>query len=173
MTQRRSFILARLPEVCHDLARSHVENMVDASRVMLDKFHVSPSTFQLAWSGMRQLELEWSAPAEAHRQAHANELDATETGAYGLAFVAAHEGGYVVRRRAHHGSGSDYLLSKRGEPDNDFVKLEVSGIARGHGLLGRLRDKIAQLRKGDLRRPGLAIVVGFEAAEICVEEVSL
>jgi hypothetical protein len=169
---RRSFVLARLPEVCHNLSRSHVENMVDACRVMLDKFHGSPRTFEITWSGPRHLDLEWSTPQDIHRQTHANEHDATEAGAYGLAFATVHEGDYVVRRRAHHGSGSDYLLSKRGEPDNDFVRLEVSGIARGEGLTARLRDKVAQLRNGDLPRPGLAVVVGFEAAKVFVQEVS-
>lgn len=171
VTPHRSFVLAQLPEVCCNLARSHVENMVDACGVMLDKFHISPRTFEVAWAGTRHLELVWSAPQEIHRQTHANEIDATETAAYGLALVVVSEGDYLVRRRAHHGSGSDYLLTKRGEPDNDFVRLEVSGVARGHGLSWRLSDKVAQLRRGDLRRPGLAVVVGFEAAKMCVEEV--
>jgi hypothetical protein len=172
VSTRRRFALARLPEVCTNLASSHVENMVDAARVMLDRFHVSPQTFEIAWSQVRQLDLEWAIPQDIHRQTHANELDATETGAYGLAFVTAHEGDYIVQRRAHHGSGSDYLLTRRGEPDNDFVRLEVSGVARGHGLAGRLREKVDQLGKGDLQRPGLAVVVGFEAATVYVEEVS-
>jgi hypothetical protein len=169
---RRRFALVQLPEVCSNLSPSHVENMVDAARIMLDKFHVSPQTFVITWSGVQHVELEWSAPQEVDRQTHANELDATEAGAYGLAFVTVHECDYIVRRRAHHGSGSDYLLTRRGEPDNDFVRLEVSGVARGDGLNGRLREKVAQLGKGDLQRPGLAVVVGFEVAKVCVEEVS-
>jgi hypothetical protein len=172
MIARRRFALVQLPEVCRNLSRSHVENMVDAARVMLDKFHVSPQSFEITWLKMRHLDLEWAPPQEVHRQTHANELDATETGAYGLAFVTIHEGDYIVQRRAHHGSGSDYLLTRRGEPDNDFVRLEVSGVARGDGLSGRLRDKVAQLGNGDLQRPGLAVVVGFEVAKVCVEEVS-
>jgi hypothetical protein len=145
--------------------------MVDAARVMLDKFHVSPRTFEITWLEMMHMDLEWAAPQEVHRQTHANELDATETGAYGLAFATVHEGDYIVQRRAHHGSGSDYLLTRKGEPDNDFVRLEVSGLAGGGGLRSRLRDKVTQLGNGDLQRPGLAVVVGFEAAEVCVEEV--
>ena len=60
---------------------------------------------------------------------------------------------------------------ENGEPDNDFVRLEVSGIARGHGLAGRLQVKVSQLARVDLERPGLAVVVGFEAAQIHVDEV--
>lgn len=56
-----------------------------------------------------------------------------------------------------------------GEPDNDYVKLEVSGIARGSSGEGRLATKMDQVGGGDLDRPGVALVVGLEAAAILVK----
>ncbi|MEM9455672.1 MAG: hypothetical protein AAGF11_15930 [Myxococcota bacterium] len=60
-------------------------------------------------------------------------------------------------------------MTRSGEPANDFFKLEVSGVARGHERLrSRLGEKLRQLSKGDLARPGIAVVVGFEAAQILI-----
>jgi hypothetical protein len=158
--------------VCRALASSHVANLVDAASVMLDKFHQPPVSGQLDDRGeSSRVELDWVPPSLALQHTHANELDATEDGAYAVALSTVVSRGFVVQRRAHHGSGADYLITPVGEPNNDFYKLEVSGIARTTGnIQGRLRTKARQVSAGDLSRPGLAIVVGFEAAQIMVEQ---
>lgn len=162
--------LGELPDACRGLARNHVANHVDAASVMLDKFHDPPASGAVELGREEQaLEIDWKPPPTVLRASHANELRATEDGAYAVAFAVATGCGYVVRRRAHHGSGSDYLLTRAGEPDNDFVKLEVSGVARARDarrLRARLKQKLVQLERGDLVRPGLAIVVGFESARV-------
>lgn len=160
--------LAELPDTCRALARNHVANLVDAASVMFDKFHQPPADGVIDFDSKTQpLLVSWDPPAPRLRETHANELDATEEGAYAVAFSAVMSHGFVVRRRVHHGSGADYLLSREGEPDNDFVKLEVSGVARGDKrLAARLETKIRQVAGGDLPRPGLAVVVGFQAVQV-------
>ncbi len=162
--------LIELGSACRGLARSHVGNLVDAASVMLDRFHRPPARGVIELGREPEaLTVSWAPPDRVLLATHANERDATEDGAYAVALSAAIRCGYVVRRRLHHGSGADYLLTRVGEPATDFVKLEVSGVARGASRLrARQRQKLAQLERGDLRRPGLAIVVGFEAMQVLV-----
>jgi hypothetical protein len=97
----------------------------EAAAVMLSIFHAVPPPGTA-------MSVRWDA----------NEKDATEAGAYAIAVAAANHNGFIVRRRAHQGSGADFLMVRRGEPDNDFVKLEVSGIARGGNVGSRLKLKV-------------------------------
>jgi hypothetical protein len=57
-------------------------------------------------------------------------------------------------------------MVKKGEPMNDYYRLEVSGIARinAESPERRLAGKISQLGRGavDLPRPGVAVVTRFE-----------
>jgi hypothetical protein len=142
----------------------------EAATVMFFKFHQVPppkTPMALAWDdGRCSLHVHWTQPDFRALESHANENDATEAAAYAVAIAAVNHRGYVVRRRAHQGSGADFLMVRRGEPDNDFVKLEVSGIARGGSLETRLVQKKEQVSGGDLSRPGVALVVHFEAAKI-------
>jgi hypothetical protein len=68
------------------------------------------------------------------------------------------------------------MLHDGDDPDN-FVRLEVSGMAAGAGdeaktaLARRLDIKIAQLGRGDLDRPGVAAVFGFELARVMFSKV--
>lgn len=65
-------------------------------------------------------------------------------------------------------------MVKSNTSDEDFVRLEVSGVAAGERTLPhRLRKKVQQLYDGDLLRPGVAAVVGFEAARILLEDCPL
>jgi hypothetical protein len=161
--------LQRLQLIC-DLPASLVNSWGDAAAVMLDKFHEPPpppTTIAVEHDGARaSMMLSWQGPCSQLRAGHANEKDATEDGAYAIAIAAANHRGYRVRRRAHQGSGADLLMTRHGEPQNDFVKLEVSGVARGNGVARRLAEKLEQVRGGDLQRPGVAVVVGFEAAMV-------
>lgn len=116
--------------------------------------------------------MRWHPPEPGQLESHANHIEATEHGAYGVVFAAVHAvERYVVARRADHASGADYLLVREGEPENDFVKLEVSGMAKGSEaqLRQRVADKLAQIRAGTLRRPGVVVVVRFDDATIVVQ----
>ncbi len=63
------------------------------------------------------------------------------------------------------------MVVPKGEPANDYYKLEVSGIARVNAEKpeGRLADKVDQATRGDYDRPGLAVVARFEDALILSE----
>jgi len=112
----------------------------------------------------------WHEPDDRQRRSHGNDIDATAEGAYALAFAAVEALGYVVRYRARHGSGSDYVVTRACEPENDYWKLEVSGTAEGDDseVRTRLRQKVEQAAGGDLRRPGLAAVVRFSKVVVAI-----
>lgn len=162
--------LARLGDVCH-LSPTLVACLAEAASVMFDLYHPAPPTPGILVQSGRNVPviLGWSKPTDQQRASHQNEKDAPEDGACAVAIATVHELGYAVVRRTRQGSGCDYLMVPRGEPDNDFLKLEVSGTGDGNPT-GRLKEKVAQGKGGDLQRPGMAVVVGFKAAEIHVEE---
>lgn len=148
---------------------------VEAAAVMLSKFHGVPppaTIMAFRWDAATcSLRVHWNAPDDRARGSHANEHDAIEAAAYAISIAAASHRGFVVRRRTHHGSGADLLMVRRGEPDNDFVKLEVSGIGRRGSVEARLAMKVAQASRGDLERPGVGLVVALQAAEIVARSV--
>ena len=150
----------------------------EAARVMLDHYHQSRERLEgllVHDDDEKPLVLLFEPPNDQIHDSYANMQDATEYGAYAVAFGAAHETeGYVVKKRAHHGSGSDFLMVKDGESDENFVRLEVSGVGSPQGNLpARLQKKKSQLNSGDLLRPGVAVVVGFGAVRILMEDCPL
>jgi hypothetical protein len=105
-------------------------------------------------------------------QQYGNDLKNTERGAEGLAIAIANHLGFNVVGEAYHSSGADLLVVPRGEPDNDFYKIEVSGMGEigTESPASRLREKVAQALKGQLDRPGMAVVVRFADMRILSEE---
>lgn len=169
--------LLALPRIIDQLSELRVASYVEAASVMLDRFHQAPPPPTPAEvthdDDAREAHLHWHEPDDRQRRSHANGLDATAEGAYALAFAAVAALGYVVRYRALHGSGSDFVVTRVGEPDNDYWKLEVSGIAEGDDgeVRARLREKLEQVARGDLRRPGLAAVVRFSKVVVAIRRV--
>lgn len=164
--------LHRLGEVSR-LSPTVLACFAEAASVMLHLHHAAPppSTPGVLVQNAEAvpLSLDWPEPTSQQRESHQNEKDAPEDGACAVAIAAVHALGYTVVRRTRQGSGCDYLMVPHGEPENDFRKLEVSGMGAGH-LPTRLKEKVAQGQGGDLQRPGMAVVVGFKAARILVEE---
>ena len=108
----------------------------------------------------------WKTADAQARRSWANEIDATESGAAGIAIVLARRAlGYVVSSRSRHGTGFDYWLEHdaRTQPLHDAIRLEVSGIRRGTTaqVTTRLRQKLSQMTAGSVAAPGYAIVVEF------------
>jgi hypothetical protein len=139
---------------------------------MLDLHHPvpPPTAGNLVRGGAATpVEIHWREPTDQQRETHANEKDAAEDGGAAVAIATVQALGYVVVRRTRQGSGCDYLMVRDGEPENDFHKLEVSGTGGGD-LSARLKEKVEQAKAGDLDRPGAAVVVGFKAARILMEE---
>jgi hypothetical protein len=155
----------------------------EAAAVMFELYHGAPPpprscTFTPFDRDDVAAAFVWPPTNEMTRASHGNPLNATEHGAYAVACatVGALEG-WKVTGRAHHGSGADLLMLREGDDPNDFVRLEVSGVAAGTGDAGlvalrrRLVVKVNQLGRGDLDRPGVAAVVGFELATVLVSGV--
>ncbi len=169
--------LTGLPCVVNQLSELRVASYVEAASVMLDRFHTVPppptSGRVLHDDEEHEAGVHWREPDDWQRRSHANDHDATEEGAYALAFAAAAALGYVVRYRSLHGSGSDFVVTRIGEPENDYWKLEVSGTAEGDDseVRARLREKLGQVAGGDLRRPGLAAVVRFSKVVVAIRRV--
>lgn len=55
---------------------------------------------------------------------------------------------------------------------DDFERLEVSGITGSTSPATRLREKVDELRRGNDRRPGRAVVVAFpgRVVRVLIEE---
>jgi hypothetical protein len=153
----------------------------EAASVLLWRFHKAPQSAGTwehddtdPWSftdSPVNIAVLWDEPTPDALTAHGNEKDATEDGAYALAIAVADALGFKVLGRAHQGSGSDWLMVRKGEPASDYYKLEVSGMARINAEKpeARLAAKLAQGRGGDLRRPGLGVVARFEDLRILSE----
>jgi hypothetical protein len=120
---------------------------------------------------------EWDPTDSRIRAAWANEIDATEAGAYACAIAAVElsEGLFAIRR-AETRTGADYYVAPIGQAPDDFensFRLEVSGIDAGQSAMveRRLRDKVQQAIRGDSNLPAIAAVVGFRAKLIKLEHV--
>jgi hypothetical protein len=165
---------ARHPGLTEPIAASHNE----AARVCLDRHHISPTEFT-AQNGTETVRamVQWEATDERARGAWANDIDATEAGAYACALAAAElTGGLVAIRRAETGTGADYYIGPPDQPLDDLegcLRLEVSGTDRGTAatIARRLQEKIKQAIAGNSNLPAMAGVVGFFARLIRLEVI--
>ena len=144
-----------------------------AACVCLDRHHEPPKSLDVHVDEARhRWSLSWHPADGRTRRAHANELDATEEGAYAVSFACVEWGmDLVAVGRADHGTGADWyvappghVMDENGLPDLDdpgVRALEVSGQDRGP-IGGRLREKREQLLRGGWNSFGIAVVVGFE-----------
>lgn len=115
-------------------------------------------------------ELLWESPTPTVIETYGNDKDATEDAAYGVAVALAKRAGFRVRRRAPQGSGADFIMTPLDGDDEQFVHLEVSGIAERGDIGRRLDKKVDQVRRVDIHRPWMAVVVHFESATIASKE---
>jgi len=160
----------RHPGLTHDMAGCYVE----AARVCLDRYHDTPTIrLRIDVDGEeRACRLRWEPAGDDVRRAHANDIDAAETGAYAVASVCVEWAlRLVIIGRAEHATGVDWYvappgcgLDADGVPDLDDPAvrlLEVSG--QGLGSIGaRVTIKSRQVAGSGLSLPGLTIVVGFQ-----------
>jgi hypothetical protein len=157
------------------LTQALAESYTEAACVCLSRHHQSPVVFSVnqAGNGHRRT-VKFLTPDERTRNAHANEIDATETGAYGLSLAAVESVvGMVAVRRAETLTGADWYIAPDGEVIEDLescVRLEVSGINVGSSsdVNRRLREKIAQAANGQSNLPAIAAVVGFKVLQVAI-----
>jgi hypothetical protein len=147
----------------------------EAARVCLDRHHVSPTRFTIeAKAETKGAIAKWNPANEREKGAWANEIDATEAGAYGIALAAIElTEGMLAIRRAETGTGSDYYVAPpevNAEDLEDWFRLEISGVDRGDRTIvqQRLRQKVQQALAGQTNLPALAAVVGFRTTLVVV-----
>lgn len=153
---------------------------VEAARVCLDRHHISPTEFTVQnGSETVRTMVQWETTDERARSAWANNIDATEAGAYACALAAVElTGGLVAIRRAETGTGADYYIGPSDQPFDDLegcLRLEVSGIDRGTAaaVARRRQQKIEQAAAGNSNLPAMAGVVGFRAQLIQLKVVEV
>src|SRR4051794_23772959 len=82
--------------------------LAEAAAVMLDVYHPAPpppTEARIARGGEEApVDILWEAPTNQQRESHANDKDAPEDGASGIAIATVHELGYVVVRRTRQRS---------------------------------------------------------------------
>jgi hypothetical protein len=150
----------------------------EAARVCLDRHHHSPIGIEIDNSGIvLATSAEWEETDQRARAAHANEIDATEAGAYACVLAAVELALQMVAiHRAETATGADYYIAPAGSTVADLeaaFRLEVSGVDKGSpaAVTHRLNVKLEQAAMGASNLPALAGVVGFRARLIMLKPV--
>lgn len=151
----------------------------EAASVCLSRHHDSPIDMQVDCNGATSRQsVEFPKPDDRVMNAWANDIDTTESGAYGVSLAAVEvEEKLVAVRRAETLTGADWYVAPIGTSADDLencFRLEVSGIdAGGRSVVeARLRQKIEQTRRGASNLPAIASVVGFREKTVAIQKVS-
>lgn len=151
----------------------------EAASVCLNRHHNSPVEIDIVRHGETTKRLvDFESPDLQVLNAWANDIDTTEAGAYGVCLAAVEiEEQLVAVRRAETLTGADWYIAPVGtEPGDleDCFRLEVSGVDAGDRAVveARLRQKVAQTRRGASNLPAIASVVGFKGKAIVIQKVS-
>lgn len=147
----------------------------EAARVCLSRHHAPPVSLLVTLEAgpPATYRLHWRPPSDAEQRAWRHHDDTTRDGAYGMALAAAEVHlGLVALARAEGRTGADYYIGLVGSDVNPLdgeldletaIRLEISGVDAGDEaqLRHRLRQKVAQARRGQSNLPAMASVVGF------------
>ncbi len=152
----------------------------EAAAVCLNRHHGSPVEVTVQFNGTSsQRNVQFPVPDTRTLAAWANEIDTTESGAYGVSLAAVErEAELVAVRRAETLTGADWYVAPIGEQPADLencYRLEVSGVDAGNKATveARLKQKIEQTRKGSSNLPAIASVVGFKERSILIQKVGI
>ena len=152
---------------------------LEAASVCLSRHHDSPVDMKVVCNGGASTQsVEFPKPDVRALNAWANDIDTTESGAYGVSLAAVEiEEKLVAVRRAETLTGADWYVAPIGAEPGDLencFRLEVSGVDVGGQSVvdARLRQKIAQTRRGASNLPAIASVVGFKERAIAIQRVS-
>jgi hypothetical protein len=168
MMDRPQLPLADMAQRHRGLTPAIADSYVEASRVCLDRHHIPPVVFDIEdGRGVAEAVVNWSVTDPRTRDAWANQIDATEAGAYAFAIAATElTRGLFAVRRAETLSGADYYVAPLAHDPDDLegcLRLEVSGTSSAdrNDVDARLRQKLKQTEAGRSNLPALAAVVGF------------
>lgn len=167
--------LDRLHERHYGITPSVNATYAEAAAICLGRHHVPPQLLMVKDEEAEgRYEATWEPASPRAGAAWRNVDDATRDGAYCLVLAAAEcHLGLLARGRTETRTGADYYVGPPLSPDladdpelnfEDVLRLEVSGADHPEGeaeLRARLRDKVAQARRGRSIVPALAGVVGF------------
>lgn len=150
----------------------------EAACVCLSRHHSPPEKLNAAVYGeTTQCQANWTPPDPQTLRAWANDIDATEAGAYCVALATIELlTGLVAISRAETLTGADYYLAPVGSDPDDLeacIRLEVSGVDQGgkSTVEARLRSKLKQASKGQSNLPAIASVVGFKDQLIAIAKL--
>jgi hypothetical protein len=173
-TMKRSHLPIDSMQTRHSgLTNAVADSYSEAARVCLDRHHNPPIDITLDSNAYNEVIVaEWDPPDDQTRAAWANEIDATEAGAYACALAAIEVAdGLVAVHRAETRTGADYYVAPIGSKVADLedcIRFEISGVDRGtlSVVKQRLAAKLKQAMAGDSNLPAMAGVVGFGARVI-------
>jgi hypothetical protein len=161
------------------LTPSLASTFLEAASVCLNRHHQSPVELEIGRNGARTTHLvEFEKPNARVLNAWANEIDTTEDGAYCVCLAAVEvEENMVAVKRAETLTGADWYVAPIGTTADNLencFRLEVSGVDTGNraAIEARLRQKVAQTRRGASNLPAIASVVGFKEKAIAIQKVS-
>ncbi len=169
----------------HDLSARHYgvtkalgDSYTEAACVCLHRHHAPPQGFHIDREMDRKVALVgWRPPTPRELAAHANEIDATEAGAYAMVLAGVElTDNLVAVHRAETRTGADYYLAPLGAAAGDLencIRLEVSGISKGEAqdVKDRLGVKVRQASRGKSALPAMAGVVGFSCKTMMIKNV--
>ncbi len=159
------------------LTPSIAGSYLEAARVSLDRYHISPKEFTLEDDKVESIaKVEWDSADNRVKAALANADETTCFGAYTLALAATElSRGMFAIRRAENKTGADYYIAPIGEDMEDLencFRLEVSGTSLDKSIVkNRLKQKVEQTKQGNSNIPAIAAVVGFRAQLILLQTV--
>lgn len=160
------------------LTKAIGDGYCEAASVCLSRHHEPPSEIVVDCDGnSSKCSAEWVAPDPRTKVAWANEIDATEAGAYGICLAVIELAkGLVAVRRAETLTGADYYIAPLGTNADDLeacIRLEVSGTDTGNRTVirQRLEAKISQAAAGKSNLPAIASVVGFRERAVLVAQL--
>ena len=178
MTDALQLIIEGLHKRHPGLTQPLADCYSEAASVCLSRHHQPPVFLTLKHKGADEPRIvNFPVPDARMRKAHANEIDATELGAYGVSLAAVEAvAGLVAVRRAETLTGADWYVAPNDSSLEDLetcIRLEVSGISGGGStdINRRLGEKIAQAARGASNLPAMASVVGFKALEVAISSV--
>ena len=178
MCEDAKLILEALDERHPGLTEGVALYLAEAAYVCLARYHQTPVEFSVERVPQTfKRTVDFLSPNERTQNAHANDTDATEAGAYGMSLAAVESVlGMVAVGRAETLTGADWYIAPTGEKVEDFencTRLEVSGVGGGSSadVTHRLLTKIMQTRHGQSNLPAIAAVVGFRVRQISISSV--
>ena len=155
------------------------DTFFEAASVCLSRHHDSPLEMEITCNGRNITRLvEFQKPDLRMLNAWANDIDTTESGAYGVCLAAVEvEEQLVAVKRAETLTGADWYVAPTGTEPDDLercFRLEISGVDTGGRVVveTRLRQKVDQTRRGASNLPAIASVVGFKERAVLIQKVS-